>query len=84
MNVNHFEHIWEKAEIISVKNDLKTDNERILLIIEYLNLLSTDHEKYMGKILFQLCGLSKSFNVNTYKALFSEMQDVQISDIPEE
>lgn len=84
MKTNHFEHIWERSETISIKNDIKTDDERICLITEYLKLITTDPDKYMGKILFQLCGLSKSLNVNTYKVLFNEMQDIQMSDIPEE
>jgi hypothetical protein len=70
--VIHFETIWEEAEQLSVQENINIE-EASNSIQKHLNLLQTEpptmSEYHMGEIIYHLCRISKTFNVNTYSAL---------------
>ncbi len=79
----HFEHIWEEAEKIAPSNQIEIIFESISKDLE--SLKQDKSSDSFGRVLFNLCTLSKILNVNTWAALTQEIENQKIDLLdPEE
>ena len=84
----HFENIWtqseEVAEALMNKNSgdrpFAIDDiiSRLILLKEFDQMPQAERERQMGNILFMLSYLSKSWDINTWKALKESMEGYNI------
>lgn len=84
----HFENLWELAEVLSIQTDKTDIVDKIIDINKSLHELINDknisnHNRYMGNILFKLCGISHALNINTFSALLLEIQNRRVSTMGE-
>ena len=82
--MKHFEELWVLAEKTATAYDSKPLSERKVEIEKALSQLDSNtssdvkHE-ILGRILFQLCGISAELNVNTFRALAQEEKQIRLS-----
>lgn len=70
----HFEELWEKAESLSGGPAKESYNKISKILNSGTESLS---EAQMGEIIFQLCNLSRIYNINTFVALNKNIIDKQ-------
>lgn len=74
--MKHFEELWEKAEETSL--DYYLDEKDAMNEIQYALekiLADKDLEMHFGELLFGICYLSKSKNVDVFPALKNALEE---------
>jgi hypothetical protein len=77
----HFENLWEDIEVYHIMADPNFEiDSKFEKIREDLSNLSQDKDttESFGRILFNLCAISRKLNVNVYTALVKEYQNQKI------
>lgn len=84
--IKHFENLYEEAEQLSEKErEAISHDELITRLISNIKLfddilyISTAERQgeVFGQIMFNICSLSKRYNVNAYEALQNAMNKVR-------
>ena len=63
--IKHFEEVWEVSEEIAVEA-ISTPIDDIISLLQENKSINSD---IMGEIVFRLCALSKSNDINVWKSL---------------
>lgn len=78
VNKKHFEDTWEEAEELVYSSSLAF---RIFKLKELLNdFEATKDPELIGKVLFELAGISKDNKINVDAALRSCIDDIKIDN----
>ena len=77
---NHFENLWEEAELLSLI--AHKDQDFALLKQEVKNNIDNvenNKSETIGKILFMMCYMTKIYNIDAYRVLNDELNNVKIN-----
>lgn len=85
----HFENLWEKAEVVSESYydkkgweayDVISELQENLVLLRMYDKIKdrVKFEEMVGKVLFNTTYISKKYNVNTYIALKDATEDIKI------
>lgn len=72
--MKHFEELWEKAESLSSAET--PEAEHYQFIADHLNQMKDPI--IFGEVIFHLCALSKSYDINVFAALYHVVNEKQI------
>ena len=86
--MKHFEQLWEEAEVVAAqyyanKSSLEDIGYNAISIDCDDNLSPEEMEELLGKVILGLCLLSKKFNINSYTALRSAIDNAKIEMLEE-
>jgi hypothetical protein len=86
--MKHFEQLWEEAELVAAqyyvdKSSIEDIGYSAIAIGCDDSLSIEEKEELLGKVIFGLCLLSKKFNINSYTALRSAIDNAKIEMLEE-
>ena len=73
--MKHFENLWEEAENVAEKYVDKNTLNALKLNSKLEKLNDEDRIQLIGNIIFELCFLTKKYDINSWAALEEVMND---------